>query len=138
MTTAIIGTGGIGSAIARQLASGGETLRSPRPATATRCGASVPSSWRCGLPLLKGVIDQIAGPLAGKLVVVQSNPVSTDAHGNLSRVLPEGAILWEGPRRAAAGRGAAGHGVRNPAGRPVGVRCQPVTGAGGRVLRDRR
>jgi 8-hydroxy-5-deazaflavin:NADPH oxidoreductase len=26
MTTAIIGTGGIGSAIARQLASGGETL----------------------------------------------------------------------------------------------------------------
>ena len=27
MTTAIIGTGGIGSAIARQLASGGETLR---------------------------------------------------------------------------------------------------------------
>jgi 8-hydroxy-5-deazaflavin:NADPH oxidoreductase len=27
MTTAIIGTGGIGSAIARQLGSGGETLR---------------------------------------------------------------------------------------------------------------
>jgi predicted dinucleotide-binding enzyme len=27
MTIAIIGTGGIGSAIARQLASGGETLR---------------------------------------------------------------------------------------------------------------
>ena len=27
MTTAIIGTGGLGSAIARQLASGGETLR---------------------------------------------------------------------------------------------------------------
>ena len=27
MTTAIIGTGGIGSAIARELASGGETLR---------------------------------------------------------------------------------------------------------------
>jgi hypothetical protein len=27
MTTAIIGTGGIGSAVARQLASGGETLR---------------------------------------------------------------------------------------------------------------
>ena len=27
MTTAVIGTGGIGSAIARRLASGGETLR---------------------------------------------------------------------------------------------------------------
>jgi ketopantoate reductase len=32
MTTAIIGTGGLGSAIARQLASGGESLRLSRPA----------------------------------------------------------------------------------------------------------
>jgi ketopantoate reductase len=32
MTTAIIGTGGIGSVIARQLASGGQALRSPEPA----------------------------------------------------------------------------------------------------------
>ena len=29
MTTAVIGTGGIGSVIARELASGGETLRLP-------------------------------------------------------------------------------------------------------------
>jgi len=70
MTTAIIGTGGIGSVIARQLASGGETLRlssadpesaptlahrsvalrSSPPTTATRCRAPVPSSSRCGLP----------------------------------------------------------------------------------------
>ena len=70
MTTAIIGTGGIGSVIARELASGGETLRlssaepswherwlhrsaalrSPASATATCCRAPVPSSWRCGLP----------------------------------------------------------------------------------------
>ncbi len=28
--------------------------------------------------------------LAGKVVVVPSNPVSADAHGNVSRVLPEG------------------------------------------------
>jgi 8-hydroxy-5-deazaflavin:NADPH oxidoreductase len=40
--------------------------------------------------VLKGVIDEIAGPLTGKLVVVPSNPVSTDAHGSLSRVLPDG------------------------------------------------
>jgi predicted dinucleotide-binding enzyme len=40
--------------------------------------------------VLKGVIDEIAGPLADKLVVVPSNPLSTDAHGNVSRVLPEG------------------------------------------------
>ena len=70
MTTAIIGTGGLGSVIARQLASGGETLRlssadvqSARTlaaeigraavvaaATATRYGAPMPSSSRCGLP----------------------------------------------------------------------------------------
>ena len=40
--------------------------------------------------VLKGVIDEIAGPLTGKVVVVPSNPLSTDAHGNVSRVLPEG------------------------------------------------
>jgi 8-hydroxy-5-deazaflavin:NADPH oxidoreductase len=39
---------------------------------------------------LKGVIDEIAGPLAGKLVVVPSNPLTIDAQGNHSRVLPEG------------------------------------------------
>ena len=70
MTTAVIGTGGIGSAIARLLASGGETLRlssadrsrhegwvqrsvelrSPPSTTVTRCGAPMPSSSRCDLP----------------------------------------------------------------------------------------
>ena len=40
--------------------------------------------------MLKGIIDQIAGPLAGKVVVVPSNPLSIDAEGNVSRVLPEG------------------------------------------------
>jgi len=29
-------------------------------------------------------------PASGKLVVVPSNPVSSDAHGNVSRLLPEG------------------------------------------------
>ena len=66
MTTAIIGTGGLGSVIARQLASGGENLRlssadtgsrlerwlADRPAavvaatTATRCRAPMPSCSR--------------------------------------------------------------------------------------------
>jgi predicted dinucleotide-binding enzyme len=40
--------------------------------------------------VLKGVIDEIADSLTGKLVVVPSNPLSIDAQGNLSRVLPEG------------------------------------------------
>jgi predicted dinucleotide-binding enzyme len=40
--------------------------------------------------VLKAVIDEIADSLTGKLVVVPSNPLSTDAHGNVSRLLPKG------------------------------------------------
>jgi 8-hydroxy-5-deazaflavin:NADPH oxidoreductase len=40
--------------------------------------------------VLAGVIDQITDSLADKVVVVPSNPLSTDVHGNVSRVLPEG------------------------------------------------
>jgi predicted dinucleotide-binding enzyme len=110
MTTAIIGTGGIGSAIARRLASGGETLRlsSADSASARTLAAQigpaavVAAGNRDALQgagavvlalrftVLKGVIDEIADPLTGKLVVVPSNPFTLDAHGNLSRVLPEG------------------------------------------------
>ena len=110
MTTAIIGTGGIGSAIARRLASGGETLRlsSADSASARTLAAQIgPAAVGAAgnrdalqgagavvlalrFTVLKGVIDEIAGPLAGKLVVVPSNPVTTDAHGNVIRVLPEG------------------------------------------------
>jgi 8-hydroxy-5-deazaflavin:NADPH oxidoreductase len=110
MTTAIIGTGGIGSAIARQLASGGETLRlssadreSARTLAAQTGGAAVVAAdnrdavqgadavvlaLRFGV--LKGVIDEIAGPLTGKVLIVPSNPVGIDAHGNLVRLLPKG------------------------------------------------
>ena len=110
MTTAIIGTGGIGSAIARRLASGGETLRlsSADTESARRLAAeigraavvavdnhdalqgadAVVLALRFGV--LKEVIDEIADSLAEKLVVVPSNPVGLDAHGNLTRLLPEG------------------------------------------------
>ena len=110
MTTAIIGTGGLGSVIARRLASGGETLRlssadnkSARTLAAQIGRAAVAAAGNrdalhgagavvlaLRFTVLKGVIDEIAGPLAGKLVVVPSNPLSIDAQGNLSRVLPEG------------------------------------------------
>ena len=110
MTTAVIGTGGIGSVIARRLASGGETLRlsSADSASARTLAAQigpaavVAAGNRDALQgagavvlalrftVLKGVIDEIADPLTGKLVVVPSNPFTLDAHGNLSRVLPEG------------------------------------------------
>ncbi len=115
MTTAIIGTGGIGSAIARRLGSGGETLRlsSADNASARKLAAQIDRAavvaagnrdalqgagavvlaLRFGV--LKGVIAEIAGPLAGKLVVVPSNPVGIDAQGNLSRLLPEGQVSGE-------------------------------------------
>ena len=110
MTTAIIGTGGIGSVIACHLASGGETLRlsSADPESARTLAAKigraavVAADNRDALQgagavvlalrftVLKGVIDEIGDPLTGKLVVVPSNPLSTDAQGNVSRLLPEG------------------------------------------------
>jgi 8-hydroxy-5-deazaflavin:NADPH oxidoreductase len=110
MTTAIIGTGGIGSVIARQLASGGETLRlssadneSARTLAAKIGHAAVVAVGNRDVlqgadavvlalrfTVLKGVIDEIADLLTGKLVVVPSNPFSLDAQGNLSRVLPDG------------------------------------------------
>ena len=110
MTTAVIGTGVIGSVIARELASGGETLRlssadheSARMLAAEIGRAAVVAAGNrdalqgadaivlaLRFTVLKAVIDEIAGPLAGKLVVVPSNPLSTDAHGNVSRLLPEG------------------------------------------------
>jgi len=110
MTTALIGTGGIGSAIARELASGGEALRlssadheSARTLAAKIGRAAVVAAdnrdalqgagavvlaLRFGV--LKGVIDEIADPLAGQLVVVPSNPVGIDAQGHLIRLLPKG------------------------------------------------
>ena len=113
MTTAIIGTGGIGSAIARELASGGESLRlasadqeSARTLAAKIGPAAVAAADnRDALPgaaavvlalrftVLKGVIGEISDQLAGRLVVVPSNPVSADAQGNITRVLPDGQSL---------------------------------------------
>jgi predicted dinucleotide-binding enzyme len=110
MTTAIIGTGGIGSAIARRLAAGGEPLRlasadsqSARTLAARIGPAAVVAAGNLdALPgadavilalrftVLKSVIDEIAGPLAGKLTVVPSNPFGIDAQGNLVRLLPAG------------------------------------------------
>jgi predicted dinucleotide-binding enzyme len=110
VTTAIIGTGGIGSVIARQLASGGETLRlsSAGNAAARTLAAEIGRAAVAAadnrdalrgagavvlalrFTVLKGVIGEIADSLTGKVVVVPSNPVSTDAHGNVSRLLPQG------------------------------------------------
>ncbi|HEX4465915.1 MAG TPA: NAD(P)-binding domain-containing protein [Solirubrobacteraceae bacterium] len=110
MTTAIIGTGGIGSVLARQLASGGETLRlSSADNESARIlaeeigrAALVAVGNRDVLQgadavilalrfsVLKSVIDEIADALADKLVVVPSNPLGIDAQGNVTRLLPKG------------------------------------------------
>jgi predicted dinucleotide-binding enzyme len=109
VTTAIIGTGGLGSLIARQLASGGETLRltsadnrSARMLAAEIGPAAVVAVdnrdalhgadavvLALRFSVLEGVIDEIADPLTDKLVVVPSNPLGTDAQGNVSRLLPK-------------------------------------------------
>jgi predicted dinucleotide-binding enzyme len=110
MTTAIIGTGGIGSAIARQLASGGEALRlssadkqsAQRLAAAIGGAAVVPVDNRSALQgadavilalrfsVLKDVIDEISDELSGRTLIVPSNPVGLDAQGKVVRLLPEG------------------------------------------------
>ncbi len=110
MTTAIIGTGGIGSAIARQLAAGGETLQvssadkeSARKLAAAIGGATVVAlDNRSALQgadavvlalrfsVLKHVIDEIADALGDRSLVVPSNPVGLDPQRNVVRLLPEG------------------------------------------------
>jgi len=110
MTTTIIGTGGIGSAIARQLASGGETLQlssadkqSAGTLAAAIGGAAVVAVdnqsalqgadaviLALRFSVLKGVIDEIVDMLGGKALIVPSNPVALDAQGKVVRLLPEG------------------------------------------------
>jgi predicted dinucleotide-binding enzyme len=110
MATAIIGTGGIGSVIARHLASGGEALRlasadkdsARKLATQIGPAAVVAADNRDALQgadavvlalrftVLKDVIDEIAGVLPDKVVVVPSNPFHADEHGNVTRVLADG------------------------------------------------
>jgi 8-hydroxy-5-deazaflavin:NADPH oxidoreductase len=107
--TAIIGTGGIGSVIARLLASGGETVRlssADKESARTLATAIGPAAvvavdnhdvlqgagavvLALRFTVLKDVIDEIADSLADKVVVVPSNPLTTDAHGNVVRLLPE-------------------------------------------------
>lgn len=110
MTTAIIGTGGLGSVIARQLAAGGESLRlSSADAKSAQSlaaeigrGAVAAADNRDALrgadavilalrfTVLKSVIDELGQSLADLVVVVPSNPITADAAGNLTRVLPAG------------------------------------------------
>jgi 8-hydroxy-5-deazaflavin:NADPH oxidoreductase len=115
MTTAVIGTGEIGSVIARLLASGGEALRlasadteAARTLAAEISRAAVAAAdnrdavqgadavvLALRFSVLEGVIDEIADRLAGKLVVVPSNPLALDAQGKVVRLLPTGTSSGE-------------------------------------------
>jgi 8-hydroxy-5-deazaflavin:NADPH oxidoreductase len=115
MTTAIIGTGGLGSVIARVLASGGETLqlssadhKSARTLAADIGQAAVVAVdnrdalrgadavvLALRFVALRGVIEEIADSLTDKLVVVPSNPVGIDPDGHVSRLLPIGQTSGE-------------------------------------------
>src|SRR5579875_877079 len=99
MTTAIVGTGGLGSAIARELAAGGETLRlasadhesaqtlAAKIGPAATAAADNQDALRGAdavilalrFTVLQGVIAEIADQLGDTLVVVPSNPVTADA-----------------------------------------------------------
>lgn len=108
MTTAIIGIGNIGGTIARELAAGGEELvlsatdqdavqklaREIGASAATgnreavrRADAVVLALW---LDPMRGVIEELADLLPGKLVIDTSNPISYRADGSVTRTLPDG------------------------------------------------
>jgi len=105
--TAIIGVGNIGRTIAGHLVAGGERVilaaRERPEALARQLGdlasaAPVPEAISTGdvvifavwFEVMKSLIEQNQGPLAGKVVVDTSNPVTENEKGKFSRTLPEG------------------------------------------------
>jgi hypothetical protein len=108
LTTAIIGVGNIGTALARHFVNGGESVvvaakdASHPDALATQLGpraraASVEEAiaaaevvvFALWLDDMKQVISEYASLLDGKVVVDPSNPVGFDASGQISRTLPD-------------------------------------------------
>jgi predicted dinucleotide-binding enzyme len=109
MTTAIVGVGNIGSAVARHLVAGGESVgltakdESRAQALAEELGplaraASVEDAisgadavllavW---LDTMRELIPAYANLLTGKVVIDPSNPIGFDASGQMMRTLPEG------------------------------------------------
>jgi predicted dinucleotide-binding enzyme len=108
-TTAIVGTGNIGSALARHLSRGGESLvlaakdSAHAEALANELGALVRTAsvedaianadaivFALWLDVLNEVIPQQARLLEGKVVIDPSNPIGFDGSGNAFRTLPDG------------------------------------------------
>jgi predicted dinucleotide-binding enzyme len=109
VTTAIVGVGNIGSAVAKHLVAGGETVvvagkgqtraqelaaeLGPLASAASvdeaisRADTVVFAVW---LDTMRELIPAYAGQLDGKVVVDPSNPIGFDASGNIMRTLPDG------------------------------------------------
>jgi predicted dinucleotide-binding enzyme len=109
MTTAIIGVGNVGGAIARHLTAGGEQVvlaardEADAAALAAELGslasaASVPEAIEAAdvvvlavwFDALKQLITDYGGLLDGKVVADPSNPLGVNADGTVFRTLPDG------------------------------------------------
>lgn len=109
MTTAIIGVGNVGGAVARHLTAGGEQVvlaareEADADALADELGslasaASVPAAIEAAdlivlavwFDAMKQLIADYGGLLDGKIVVDPSNPLGVNADGTVFRTLPEG------------------------------------------------
>ena len=109
MTTAIIGVGNIGGALARHLTAGGEQVvlaAKEEPDAVALAGELGPLASAATVPeaieaadvvvfalwfdALKQVIPEYAGRLDGKVVADTSNPLGFTADGTMVRTLPEG------------------------------------------------
>jgi 8-hydroxy-5-deazaflavin:NADPH oxidoreductase len=109
MTTAIIGVGNVGGAVARHLTAGGEQVvlaareEADADALADELGslasaASVPEAIEAAdaivlavwFDAMKQLIADYGGLLDGKIVVDPSNPLGVNADGTMFRTLPEG------------------------------------------------
>jgi predicted dinucleotide-binding enzyme len=109
MSTAIIGVGNIGKAVATHLTDGGEpvVLAAGTPSEAEQLARELgPSASAVGVAdaveradavifavwfdVLQDLVKQNATRLDGKVVIDPSNPVAMDADGQFSRTLPDG------------------------------------------------
>jgi len=109
MTTAIVGVGNIGGAVARHLTAGGESVvltardQSRAQALAEELGplarvASVEDAisgadavlFAVWLDTMRELIGEHADLLTGKVVIDPSNPIGFDASGQMMRTLPDG------------------------------------------------
>jgi 8-hydroxy-5-deazaflavin:NADPH oxidoreductase len=110
MSTAIIGIGNLGAAVARQLAAGGEpvvlsaTSQGKTKKLAAEIGSRASAAlnnrdavqhadtvvFALWLDPTREAIDEVADLLPGKLVIDPSNPIAVAADGTLTRTLPEG------------------------------------------------